>query len=148
MMIRELAERAQVPAKTIRYYESIGLLPRPQRASNNYREYKPDSIERLRFIAGARTLCFSLKDISEILATRDRGIAPCQGVLDCISQRLAAVDRRIMDLLNLRDALEQLQTKGASLPLDDVRGEGCVCYLLKAYRDSGKITLEKGMPND
>lgn len=148
MVIRELAERTHVPAKTIRYYESIGLLPRPKRASNNYREYTPDYVERLRFIAGARALGFPLSDISEILATRDRGIAPCQRVLDGISQRLAAVDRRIMDLLNLRDALEQLQTKGASLPLDDVRGDGCVCYLLKAYRDSGKITLEKGMPND
>ncbi len=77
MLIHDLAKQTGVPAKTIRYYESIGLLPRPKRAANNYREYAPAEAERLRFIAGARSLGFSLADVAEILAARDDGIAPC-----------------------------------------------------------------------
>ena len=144
MIIRELAQQTGVSAKTIRYYESIGLLPHPTRAANNYRQYIPADAERLRFIASARVLGFSLADISEILAARDKGIAPCQRVLDATARRLAEIDRRIVDLLALRDSLQQLQAEGSRLRLDDVRGEHCVCYLLKSYRDTGQITIQKG----
>lgn len=144
MVIRELAQLTGVPAKTIRYYESIGLLPRPKRAANNYRQYTPADVERLQFIASARALGFSLDDIAEILAARDNGIAPCQRVLDAVAQRLTEIDRRIADLLTLRDCLQQLQSEGAMLPLDDVQGEHCVCYLLKTYRDTGQIMIQKG----
>lgn len=144
MVIHELAQKTGVPAKTIRYYESIGLLPRPKRAANNYRQYTPAYVERLRFIASARTLDFSLDDVSEILAARDKGIAPCQRVLDTIAQRLTDIDRRVANLLEVRDSLQQLQSEGAMLPLDDVRGEKCVCYLLKTFRDTGRIVIQKG----
>ncbi len=144
MVIRELAQLTGVPAKTIRYYESIGLLPPAQRAANNYRQYTPADVEWLRFIASARSLGFSLDDIAEILAARDNGIAPCQRVLDAVDQRLAEIDRRIAGLLALRDSLKRLQSEGAVLPLDDVQGEHCVCYLLKTYRDTGQVTIQKG----
>lgn len=144
MVIRELAQLTGVPAKTIRYYESIGLLPPAQRAANNYRQYTPADVEWLRFIASARSLGFSLDDIAEILAARDNGIAPCQRVLDAVDQRLAEIDRRIAGLLALRDSLKRLQSEGAVLPLDDVQGEHCVCYLLKTYRDTGQIMIQKG----
>jgi DNA-binding transcriptional MerR regulator len=144
MLIHDLAKQAGVPAKTIRYYESIKLLPRPKRAANNYREYALVEAERLRFIASARSLGFSLADVAEILAARDNGSAPCQRVLDAVDRRLTDVDRRIADLLTLRDSLRQLQSEGAILPRDDVQGEHCVCYLLKAYRDTGHVTIQRG----
>ncbi len=144
MLIHDLAKQTGVPAKTIRYYESIKLLPRPKRAANNYRQYAPAEAERLRFIASARSLGFSLDDVAEILAARDDGLAPCQRVLDAVDRRLTDVDRRIADLLTLRDSLRQLQSEGAILPLDDVQGEHCVCYLLKAYRDTGHVTIQRG----
>ena len=122
MEIRELARQTNVNAKTIRYYESIRLLPQPERAANNYRQYTSADVERLRFIASARRLGFSLEDVSEILSARDKGIAPCQRVLDTIAQELNQIDRRIADLLTLRDALNQLHTQGEILPLNDVQG--------------------------
>ena len=143
MLIRELAQHTSVPAKTIRYYESIGLLPRPQRAANNYRQYTAADVERLQFIAGARSLGISLDDIVEILAARDNGIAPCQRVLDTLAQRLTEIDRHLADLLALRESLQQLQSEGATLSLDDVRGEQCVCYLLKTYRESGRVVIQR-----
>ena len=144
MVIHELAKQTGVPTKTIRYYESIGLLPPARRAANNYRQYTPAEVERLRFIASARSLGLSLEDIAEILAARDNGIAPCQRVLDAVAQRLAETDRRIAGLLALRDTLKRLQSEGAVLPLDDVQGEHCVCYLLKTYRHTDQITIQKG----
>ncbi|HLF02515.1 MAG TPA: heavy metal-responsive transcriptional regulator [Anaerolineales bacterium] len=144
MVIHELAKQAGVPAKTIRYYESIRLLPRPKRAANNYRQYTPADVERLRFIASARNLGFSLADVAEILAARDDGSAPCQRVLDAIGRQLAAIDRRIGDLLALRETLQRLQSEGAILPLDDVRGDHCICYLIKTYRESGQVRIERG----
>ncbi len=148
MLIHELAEQTGVSAKTIRYYESIGLLRPAQRAANNYRQYMPAEVERLRFIASARSLDLPLADIGEILAARDSGIAPCQRVLHAIGERLNDVDRSIAGLLTRRETLKQLQTEGADLPIDDVRGEHCICYLLKTCRDTDPTTIQKGKFSD
>jgi DNA-binding transcriptional MerR regulator len=142
MQIGDLVRASGVPAKTIRYYESIGLLPPPERATNNYRRYHPADIERLRFIASARSLGVSLGDIAEILAARDRGSAPCDRVLGILAERLSQIDRHIADLLALRSDLQQIQTAGAELPRDDIAGERCVCSLVKAYGQSGAIVIE------
>ncbi len=77
MHIHELARQTGVSTTTIHYYESIGLLPAPSRAANNYRQYTALEAERLRFIAGARGLGFSLAELVDIHATRDAGVAPC-----------------------------------------------------------------------
>ena len=74
MFIHELARQTGVSTTTIRYYESIGLLPAPSRATNNYRQYTALDAERLRFVAGARSLGFSLAELVGFLATRDAGV--------------------------------------------------------------------------
>ena len=133
MLIHELAQQTGVPAKTIRYYEEIGVLPPPARQANTYRQYTEAAVERLRFIASARSLGLSLEDIAKILAIRDAGSAPCEHVLAMLQQQLAVVDRRIADMLAFRDTLRQLYATGATLPRDDVAFERCVCSLIKTY---------------
>ncbi len=142
MQIKDLARQTGVSAKTIRYYESVGVMPPPRRGENNYRQYDAADVERLRFIASARGLGIALKDIAEILAARDDGIAPCDRVLDVLSHQLTEIDRRIADLLTLREVLQTIQQEGASLPRDDVAGEHCVCYLVKTYRQSGDVVID------
>lgn len=132
MQIRELAKRTGVPAKTIRYYESIGLMPAPERAENNYRQYTPAAVERLRFIVSARSLGFALADIGEFLEARDRNALPCRRVLDSMDQRIAEIDRRIADLLALRDTLTGIRDLGSTLPADKKCDEQCVCSLVDA----------------
>ena len=127
MFIRELARVTGISAQTIRYYESIGLMPDPQRAENNYRQYSPDSIERLRFIASARSLGFNLTDIGEILTTRDEGALPCKRVLDSFDQRIADLDRHIADLLDLREKLKSIREAAADLPPDKKCDDECIC---------------------
>lgn len=90
-----------------------------------------------------------LDDIADILQARDNNVAPCQRVLEALDQRLAEIDQRIADLLAMRETLDQLKREGAALPLDDVRGEQCVCYLLKTYRESGRVMVQREeMSND
>jgi MerR family transcriptional regulator, copper efflux regulator len=139
MRIKELAAQSGVATKTIRYYESIGLLPAPERSANNYRQYGPADVERLRFVASARSLGLGLAEIAEILAARDRGIAPCERVLAALDQGLADLDRRLADMLALRDTLEALRREGAVRPLDDLAGLECVCALIKNYGTTGAL---------
>ena len=67
MNIGTVAEESGVPAKTIRYYESIGLIPRAMRAGNGYRNYDRADVETLRFIQRSRRLGFSVKDVGALL---------------------------------------------------------------------------------
>jgi DNA-binding transcriptional MerR regulator len=143
MRIKELASQIGVSTETIRYYESIGLLPRPRRAANNYREYSVADVERLRFITSARRLGMSPADIGEILAARDQGIAPCERVLSALDQSLVDLERRLADMLKLRETLVSLRREGETLPLDDVQGEQCVCYLIKAYGETGQVLVQR-----
>lgn len=73
MQIRELAWRSGVSAKTIRYYEAVGLLLTPTRAENNYRDYEPAAVERLRFIAGARSFGFAWPTFASSCWPANRG---------------------------------------------------------------------------
>jgi len=147
MFIHELAQITGVSAKTIRYYESIGLVPDPQRAENNYRQYTPSAVERLRFIVSARSLGFSLTDIGEFLSARDEGTLPCQRVLDSIDGRINEIDRRIADLLALRDTLARVRADGADIPADKKCDDECLCYIVTTDLQSGQVTIQREEKN-
>ena len=130
MQIRELSQRTGLPAKTIRYYETIGLLPPPKRLNNSYRDYGEADVARARFVAGARRLDFSLDDIQEILDLRDRGIAPCRVVLDLLVEKAEQINQRIAELQRMEAELRELHRLGGAFPTDDVAGKNCVCHLV------------------
>jgi DNA-binding transcriptional MerR regulator len=132
MEIHELEARTGVTTKTIRYYEQVGVLPPPRRKSNGYREYDGNDVERLKFVAGARQLDFSLDDIAEILALRDRREAPCRVVLELLEHKFREVARRIEELQKLEMDLRKLHELGATFPMDDVDGKNCVCHLVSS----------------
>ncbi len=133
MQISELAERTNVPAKTIRYYEEMGLLPPPTRKPNGYREYREVDVDRLRLVAGARRLDFSLAEISEIIDLRDHQIAPCGVLLDLLDQKAEEISQRILELQRVQKDLESLYSVGLTFPTDDVEGKNCVCHLVSEH---------------
>ncbi|MBL8090171.1 MAG: heavy metal-responsive transcriptional regulator [Anaerolineales bacterium] len=135
MFIHELAQLTGVSAKTIRYYESIGLLPKPERAENNYRQYSEAIVERLRFIVSARSLGFNLSDVREFLEARYEGTLPCKRVLDSFDQRILEIDKRIADLLVLRETISRIRADGEALPPDKKCDEQCVCYLIEHEKE-------------
>ncbi len=130
MKIQELAQQTGVPAKTIRYYEHIGVLPPPARQPNGYRQYSQVDVNRLRLVAGARRLDLPLAEISEILDMRDRGEAPCKTLLERLSTKADEIAARIQALQSLEKELHELYALGLTFPLDDVEGKACVCHLV------------------
>jgi DNA-binding transcriptional MerR regulator len=133
MKIQELAQKAGVSAKTIRYYEEIGILPAPARAENNYREYGEQDMNRLRLVAGARRLDLSLDDIQEIIALRERREAPCRVLLERMEQKADEIAERILTLQQMERELRGLRTLGLTFPVDDVDGKNCVCHLVSEH---------------
>ena len=130
MQINQLATLTSVSPKTIRYYESIGVLPQPHRSSNGYRDYEDSDVERLKLVAGARRLEFSLDDVTEIIAMRDRREAPCRVMLDKLAQKADEIAHRISELQHLEQELRHLYELGQTFPTDDVDGKACVCHLV------------------
>ena len=138
MFIQELSKLTGVTAKAIRYYESLGLMPLPRRADNNYRVYASDAIERLRFIVGLRSLDVSLADIAEFLEARDSSQLPCHRVLSTLKKRVLVVDRRIADMQAVRETLVAVLDEARGLPLDSECNEQCACHLLTVVREDGR----------
>jgi len=114
MLIGDLADRAGLSAKAIRFYEQAGLLPQPPRTSGGYRDYPAGAVDRLAFIRHAQGAGFTLADIRGVLAVRDSGQAPCQHVTVLIGEHLAQVERRIAELTRTQDVLKDLQRRAAA----------------------------------
>lgn len=102
-----LAREAGVHVETIRYYERRGLLPRPEKPFQGYRQYSLDSLERLIFIRNAQRLGFTLLEIEEILSLRIGGDR-CKAVLKKAEVKKAGIEEKIQTLERWRDALESL----------------------------------------
>lgn len=108
MKIGELARRSGVKSETIRYYEKIGLLPRPARTSSNYRDYGREDAERLAFIRHARGLGFELAAVRSLIDLAERPDQDCAAVDRIASLHLADVETKIASLEALRDELRRL----------------------------------------
>jgi DNA-binding transcriptional MerR regulator len=130
MRIGELGRQVGVDPPTIRFYESVGVLPQPERTPGGYRSYGPADADRLHFVALARSLGLALDDIREILGLRDRGEAPCAHVRDLLDRHAERVEERIGDLERLADELQRLRRRARTLP-DTPVGDPCVCHILE-----------------
>jgi MerR family copper efflux transcriptional regulator len=133
MKIKDLAQLTGLSAKTIRYYESIGVLSAPPRAPNGYRDYSEQDVARVRFVAGIRSLDLSLDEVKELVAMRDRREAPCRTLLDLIQQKADQIETRIRLLKQMQVELRQLHELGLTFPTDDVDGKNCICHLVSQH---------------
>ena len=107
MNVGEAARRAGLPAKTIRYYEEIGLI-RPERTGNGYRAYSGDDIHRLAFLKRARGLGFSIDDCRQLMALyRDRSRASAD-VRQIAAAHVEAIEEKLRELQAMRATLQKL----------------------------------------
>lgn len=130
MRIGQVSAAVGVDPPTIRYYESVGVLPEPERKASGYRVYSHEDVERLRFVTLARSLGIGLDDIRQILALRDEGEAPCGFVRAVLDRQVEAVQERIQQLEGLSGELRRLQLLARTLP-DIVTDGPCVCHILQ-----------------
>ena len=128
MNVGDAAARSGLPAKTIRYYESIGLIPPALRNEGNYRTYTEHDLQTLKFVQRARGLGFSVKDVAKLLTLwQDRGRASAE-VRSLAQEHVSEIDRKIEELKGMRRTLTHLIEKchGDHRPdcpiLDDLAG--------------------------
>ena len=107
MNIGEVAERAGLPAKTIRYYEDIGLV-RHARDSNGYRAFIEQDVHKLIFLARARALGFSIEECRALLALWEDRARASADVRAIAKDHLARIEEKIADLEAMRDTLSDL----------------------------------------
>ncbi|MBP0439875.1 Cu(I)-responsive transcriptional regulator [Tianweitania sediminis] len=131
MNIGAVSEKSGLPAKTIRYYEDIGLI-RPDRRENGYRDYSMEDVHRLRFLQRSRSLGFSVEECRQLLSLYgDRGRESME-VKAIASGKLQEIERKITELQGLRDTLKHLVANchGDSRPecpiIDGLSGETSV----------------------
>jgi len=117
LKIGELARRAAVSPKTIRFYEAARVLPPPARGPNGYRLYAPDAVDLLRFIKQAQGLGLTLGEIKEIVAIRRGGHPPCGHVSQLLRDKAAELDRKLEDLVMLRRRIRQSLAAWGRRPL-------------------------------
>ena len=110
LTIGKAAALAGVTPDTIRYYERLGLLPKPGRTPAGYRVYPAAIANRLTLIRNAKRFGFSLRDIAGFLRARDAGGAPCRNVRAAAERMLTAIDRQIADLAAQRDQMRRTLT--------------------------------------
>lgn len=122
MRIGEIAAEARVSTKTIRFWESAGLLPTPARTEAGYRDFEPSMIERLDFIRYAQGAGFRLDEIRQVLDIGDSGEPACEHVRALIAERIAEVDQRIAELKRTRRHLANLAAAAATQDPADCHG--------------------------
>ena len=107
MNIGAAADRTLLPAKTIRYYEEIGLVT-PERRDNGYRDYSERDLNKLRFLQRARSLGFSVEDCRQLLSLYEDGNRASADVKELASAHLDEINRKLIELNQLKATLEQL----------------------------------------
>lgn len=115
MRIGELATKARVSTKTIRFYEDTGVLPQPEREFNGYRVYDDDSVDRLAFIRDAQSAGLRLDEITHILEMRDQGVSTCKHTTAILERHLSEVDRQLKDLQRTRQRLVEMTDRALTL---------------------------------
>jgi len=103
----ELADLAGVSRDTLRHYERKGVLPRPLRGHNAYRQYPPEALQRVQLVRRALSVGFTLDELAKVLKVRDAGGAPCEEVRKLAAQKLLNVQDQLRELTKLRDDLQE-----------------------------------------
>jgi len=127
MNIGDAAILSKLPVKTVRYYDEIALVA-AARSESGYREYNPADVHRLRFVARARGLGFSIDDCRHLLSLYEDDARASADVKAIVAEKLLEVDRKMAELQSIRTTLQHLSKhcRGDECPecpiLDDLAG--------------------------
>lgn len=132
LRISEVAQRTGLPASTIRYYESAGLIEPAARGSNGYRLYGDSEVERLAFIAGAKRLNLGLAEVRQLVTARESDL--CEHVQRdmraVVATRLAETRAQIAKLVRLSDELQRAEDRLSQPATGGVCSDACACSVI------------------
>ncbi|WP_267349838.1 helix-turn-helix domain-containing protein [Sphingomonas sp. GM_Shp_2] len=126
LTIGKLAAATGTKVETVRYYERAGLIAAPARTGGNYRSYRPEDLERLRFIRRTRDLGFSLEEVRALLDMAEQRDRDCSTIDEIAARHLVEIDRKISDLTALRRELAAVISSCAG-------GTVAECRILEAF---------------
>ncbi|AVH72438.1 heavy metal-responsive transcriptional regulator [Nostoc sp. 'Lobaria pulmonaria (5183) cyanobiont'] len=108
LLIGQVTDLTGIPIRTIRYYESLGLINSLRRTEGGFRQFSLDVLTRLAFIKRAQNLGLSLEEIGNILQVYDQGQTPCGEIKEKLVDKVLQIDRQIDQLLTLRSEIKGL----------------------------------------
>lgn len=138
----QLARLCDVGPETIRFYERQGLIPEAPRSSGGYRRFGGDAVNRLRFIRRAKSLGFSLPEISELLALQDDPGGDRARVKQITESKLDEIEAKITALESMRAALAELA--------EQCSGHGPVsgCPIIETLADGESPASPEQIPDE
>ncbi len=107
MKIREASLQSELSEKTIRYYEDIGLVAADRR-ENGYRDFSAEDVHRLRFLARARRLGFTVDDCRQLLSLYNDKERASKDVKQIAKAHLDEIDQKLTELTEMKQTLEVL----------------------------------------
>ena len=128
MRIGQLATLTEATPDTLRYYERLGLLPRPARTNGGYRLYEHTALERIALIRKAHALGLTLREVREVLDIASGGRDPCAHVRALLERRLGEIRLRIADLQSLERTLATVLADAERHP----PSRACVCQIIES----------------
>lgn len=125
LKIGELAKETGLSVGTLRYYSNLGLLQPVKRGDNSYRYYSQDATTQVEFIKKAQTLGFTLEEIEQILAVRDRGEIPCGLVQSLLDDKIKQLQIQIEQMSSFKAELEGYRATWAKNSYPKLKEEVC-----------------------
>lgn len=129
MRIGDLASRSGLTVKTLRFYETAGVLPEVTRTPSGYRDYDSTALARLRFVKAAQAAGLTLAEIKQIITVRDNDGPPCHHVTQLLDAHAADLARRITELTALRDDITGLQNRARTLD-PSMCDQAGICHII------------------
>lgn len=126
--IAQAAREAGVHVETIRYYERLGLIPRPAPRSG-YRHYPEATIDRIRSIKRAQDFGFSLREIDELYSMTATSDSSCKAMCAKVAEKIREIEARIAALTELRDELRGLMKQSSQV------GPATNCQVFQAFEN-------------
>jgi DNA-binding transcriptional MerR regulator len=147
MRIGTLAAHCGLTTKTIRYYESIGLLGEPARTQSGYRQYDDGAVQRLQFVQDAQCSGLSLTEIKSVLELKDAGATSCEHTLALLERHIADIDEQMARLDVAKAELVRLADRARGLdPADCTDPNRCQVVAAQSVRSAPRLVTAGDRP--